>query len=194
MSTQTISTARTIERLETCPAYANPFMDVSFDAVVFPDGSRGRYSVVTAGTGRGVVVVPVARSRGIHYLGLVSQYRYPVKDFTLEFPRGGAEEADEQAAALRELREETGLVADGIKRLGSIQPDTGLLSTKISVWRTMHHVASPVSLHIEPETGCSLQWVAAGAFPGLIANGKITCGITLAAYAFLLADGIVDAI
>lgn len=196
MTTQTSAPAqeRLIRCIEKRPSYSNPYMNVAFDDVAFPDGSRGRYSVVTPGTGRGVVTVPVARSRGLHYLGLVSQYRYPVGEFTLEFPRGGAEEMDERAAALRELTEETGLIGESITRLGSIRPDTGLLSTEISVWKTMQSVRSPQDLYMEELTGCTLQWVSAAAFPGLISNGKVTCGITLAAYAILLSKGLTDAI
>eukprot|EP01121_Diplochlamys_sp_Union-15-3_P011846 TRINITY_DN3473_c0_g2_i1.p1 TRINITY_DN3473_c0_g2~~TRINITY_DN3473_c0_g2_i1.p1 ORF type:complete len:203 (+),score=45.62 TRINITY_DN3473_c0_g2_i1:87-695(+) len=47
---------------------------------------------------------------------LVAQYRPPIKGYSLEFPAGLVDKGETpQQAALRELKEETGYIADGIK-------------------------------------------------------------------------------
>ena len=95
--------------------------------------------------------------RGIAYLGLVKQYRYPMKDFTLEFPRGGSEDLG-LAEAARELVEETGLQATSATPLGVIWPDTGILSTQVSVWKTTHASNGLRPEHVEDETGAHVLW------------------------------------
>lgn len=177
-----------IRRLSSNLAYSNPFMQVHFDDVVFPNGEHGRYSRVAAGTGLGVVAVPYANFRGLAYLGLVRQYRYPTGEFTLEFPRGGSDDLT-IAEAARELVEETGLDYISAHRLGTIRPDTGLLDTTIAVWQTGHVLESLESLHREEETGATIRWYQLGELTGLVMNGKITCGITLASLALMQASG-----
>lgn len=59
-------------------------------------------------------------------LTLVRQFRYAVDDWQLEPPAGGIEEGEEPlAAALRELREESGLIVDEIEELGWTYPSGG---------------------------------------------------------------------
>lgn len=57
---------------------------------------------------------------------LVRQYRYAVDDWQLEPPAGGIDDGEEPAtAALRELREESGLLVDGLVDLGWVYPSGG---------------------------------------------------------------------
>ncbi|MCU6479014.1 NUDIX hydrolase [Arthrobacter sp. A2-55] len=179
-----VVTPATIERVGTHVAYENPFIRVDLDDVVFPNGARGSYSRVTLGTGLGVVAVPYANFRGIPYLGFVEQHRYPIDEVTLEFPRGGSDDLSLSEAA-RELVEETGLTYQSGHLLGFIRPDTGILTTKVAVWQTSHLLQSIESRHVEDETGCRLRWYSHGEVLGLIRNGRISCGITLAAFALL---------
>jgi ADP-ribose pyrophosphatase len=69
------------------------------------DGSTYQREVVEYG--EAVVLVPVADDGR---LLLVRQYRHPARAWLLELPAGGvdADDASPEAAALRELREETG--------------------------------------------------------------------------------------
>lgn len=62
-------------------------------------------------------------------LVLVRQYRYAVDDWQLEAPAGGIERGeDPRDAALRELREESGLLVDELVDLGKTFPSGGSTS------------------------------------------------------------------
>jgi ADP-ribose pyrophosphatase len=63
---------------------------------------------------------------------LVRQFRPAVEMITLELPSGHVDEGETpEAAARKELREETGFVADRVIHLGTLSPDTGRLSNHL---------------------------------------------------------------
>ncbi|WP_051441611.1 NUDIX hydrolase [Arthrobacter sp. H14] len=177
-----------IRRIDGTISYRNPFIRVVTDQVIFPDGSGGQYSTVSSGTGLGVVAVPVANFRGQLYLGLVRQFRYPVGDHTLEFPRGGSDDLS-SAEAGRELFEETGLIFDSARLLGEIRPDTGVQTTRVAVWETRHRISTVDIHHREEESGATAHWYSHGEVTGMIRQGKIVCGITLSCMAMVNAAG-----
>lgn len=180
----TTSVDHPIQRISGRTVLENAFLRVDTDDVVFPNGAPGSYSVITSGTGLGVLAIPFANFHGQPYLGLVRQYRYPVNDFTLEFPRGGSKDLGLSEAA-RELAEETGLTVASATQLGTIWPDTGLLSTQVAVWKTSHDSHGFKPGHVEDETGARVHWYTHGEIIGLMRRGKIRCGMTLAALALI---------
>lgn len=180
----TTTAGHPIQRIGGRTVLQNPFLRVDTDDVVFPNGAPGSYSVVTSGTGLGVIAIPFVNFRGIAYLGMVKQYRYPMKDYTLEFPRGGSDNLS-LAEAARELVEETGLQANSATPLGVIWPDTGILSTQVSVWKTTHSSNGLRPEHVEDETGAHVLWYTHGEIIGMIRRGQIRCGMTLASLALI---------
>jgi 8-oxo-dGTP pyrophosphatase MutT (NUDIX family) len=88
------------------------------------DGSSGDYSVVEAADCSLVISLDGGR---VH---LVEQYRYPVAGRRWEFPSGSSDKSDTDASAVaaRELREETGLIAGTVRRLGSLDTMPSTLS------------------------------------------------------------------
>jgi ADP-ribose pyrophosphatase len=78
---------------------------VRVDTLRSPDGSSYLREIVEYGTA--VVLVPIDPTGR---LLMVRQYRHPTGAWLLELPAGGVDESDAspEAAALRELREETG--------------------------------------------------------------------------------------
>jgi ADP-ribose pyrophosphatase len=66
---------------------------------------------------------------------LVKQYRPAVETVTLELPAGLVEAGDTpERTAIRELREETGFVADRVVLVGCMKPDTGRLGNRLWVY------------------------------------------------------------
>ncbi len=111
-------------------AYANAWITVWHDEVDRPDGSGGIYGVVHFAN----LAVGVAVLDDSGRVLLVGQHRYTLDAYTWEIPEGGVP-ADESAldGARRELREETGVEADGWRELcrfhlsNSISDETGVL-------------------------------------------------------------------
>lgn len=172
---------RIIKTVQANNAYSTPFINVENDDVEFPNGVKGEYAVISGVQKYGTLIVPLLARRGIGYLGLVEQYRYPVKGFTLEFPRGGADSLDSEGAAI-EVREELGQPANRLEQIGTIYADTGLLSTPISVWVALMDESNLDASHQEDITGLEPHWMQEGEFMGKIMNGEVKCGLTLAAY------------
>ncbi|MCB9728863.1 MAG: NUDIX hydrolase [Deltaproteobacteria bacterium] len=66
---------------------------------------------------------------------LIRQYRHGVDAVTLEIP-GGLVDPDEapEAAALRELAEETGYAGPAVRRLGEVEPNPAIQDNVCSTW------------------------------------------------------------
>jgi 8-oxo-dGTP pyrophosphatase MutT (NUDIX family) len=96
--------------------YENPWISVHEDQVIRPDGKSGIYGVVHY-KNKAIGVLPVDRDG---HVWLVGQYRYPLDAYSWEIPEGGGPDGeDPEETARRELREETGLVADRVELLGT---------------------------------------------------------------------------
>ena len=68
-------------------------------------------------------------------MAFVRQYRYSVGSWQLELPAGGMEPGeDPRDAAVRELREETGLVAHDLIDLGMVYPSVGSTDERCYVY------------------------------------------------------------
>jgi 8-oxo-dGTP pyrophosphatase MutT (NUDIX family) len=100
--------------LGTRSVYKNPWFSVREDQVIRPDGNPGTYSVVEPKVATGVVALD-----DDDHVWLVGQYRYPINLYSWEIIEGGAETGESaQSAAIRELKEEAGLVASDWTTLG----------------------------------------------------------------------------
>ncbi len=94
--------------------YENPWLRVTESQVTHPGGGPGIYGVVHFKT-RAIGIIPIDRNDCTR---LVGQYRYATSTYEWEIAAGGCPEGEEpEAAALRELQEETGLIADDLELL-----------------------------------------------------------------------------
>ena len=107
------------------------------DAVYFPKGVPGTYNRLLwkgalKGKAPGVAVLPVLPSGKIV---LNVNFRHATRSWELELPRGNVEPQETvEAAAQREVKEETGLAASSLTFLGEVAPDTGALGSVIPVY------------------------------------------------------------
>lgn len=91
------------------------------DTVLLPDGNISHREVVKHNGG--VCVVAVTNDDKII---MERQYRYAMKKYLFELPAGKLEKGEEsRSAGIRELREETGAVAETFDYLGEMYPTPG---------------------------------------------------------------------
>ena len=91
------------------------------DAVTLADGRSALREVVEHGDVAAIVPIDADGS-----VILVRQYRLPAQEALLEIPAGGVDEGENiEAAAQRELREETGYRAGRLERIGGFYVSPG---------------------------------------------------------------------
>ena len=196
MSENSHSPARTEKTGESREVFNNQFVSLRVDPVRLPNGVEGSYAVVTSNTGFGSIVVPTIEWHGVRYFGVVEIHHYPCDTVGIEFPRVGTGTLDSDGAA-RELVEETGLSGTSFRKLGVLRPDTGLLTTVFAVWLATVEPELDGDEWVrhgqgffEDKPGLRFAWLSAGKIVGYISNGRITCGMTLAAWAIIQSSGI----
>ena len=114
--------------------YDNPWISVSHHDVINPAGNPGVYGTVQF-KNKAIGVVPIAANGDTW---LVGQYRFPLQEYHWEIPMGGGPEGESpETSAIRELKEETGLIADELTLLGRVH-----LSNCISNEEGYYYVAT----------------------------------------------------
>lgn len=97
------------QTLSTQKIYDNPWVVVSESQVINPKGGRGIYGTVHF-KNYAYGIIPVDEQLNTW---LVGQYRYSLNEYSWEIPMGGGlRSVDKLLSAQRELKEETGLVAE----------------------------------------------------------------------------------
>ncbi|MCE7991433.1 MAG: NUDIX hydrolase [Roseivirga sp.] len=97
--------------------YDNPWIRVDEYDVINPKGGKGIYGKVSF-KGLAIGIIPVDEAGNTW---LVGQYRYTLSEYSWEIPMGGVPfDEDVEQGALRELREETGLMASSLEYLSKI--------------------------------------------------------------------------
>ena len=107
--------------------YKNPWLSVVEHEVVRPDGKPGIYGVIDAGYNAATVAID-----GEFNVILVDEFVFPFGVVQPQIPSGQFRDDEEpQAAASRELFEETGVTATSWVSLGTFQLSGGI-STQVS--------------------------------------------------------------
>lgn len=129
-------------------------------------------------------VIPLTPSDEVVF---VRQFRHGIGAETLEVPGGQMDPGDGTPleAARRELLEETGYAGEAWEPLGWVHPNPAILTNRCHSFlvRGVHPIA-PIRNDADERT--EVEVVPLGAVPGLIRSGRITHGLVLNAFHFLL--------
>ena len=170
-----------IKTISSREVYRNPWTSVREDVIERSDGQRGIYGVIDKDPA--CIVIPLERTAEGEFLWLVRQFRYTVGDTYYELPQGGWEEADAdpEAMARGELREETGLRAERVAPLATLWIGYGVM-------RQLHHVFLAEGLTAgehdrDPEeVDMTVHRVSVHDFETMLLDGRIMDNCTAAAW------------
>jgi 8-oxo-dGTP pyrophosphatase MutT (NUDIX family) len=110
--------------------YRGPVFSVDERICRSPDNETRSYTVLNAANW--AIVVPLLVEEGERKFVMVRQWRHGARELSLEFPGGVIEEGENpDAAAGRELLEETGYRAGRLLRLGEFSPNPAIMSNRV---------------------------------------------------------------
>lgn len=106
------------------------------DPVKFPNGKYGIYGrflwVITLENTAGVAVMPILPNGKI---ALNRNYRHATRSWEYELPRGKLESNESpESGAMREVKEETGMILDTLHRLGDMAVDSGFTNSVVPIF------------------------------------------------------------
>jgi 8-oxo-dGTP pyrophosphatase MutT (NUDIX family) len=165
--------------------YRNNWMIVREDEIRRPDGTGGVYGVIDKPTYALVIAQDGERFR------LVEQFRYPLGLRRWEFPQGTApgrpdqDEPEPSELAARELREETGLRAASMVRIGQLDVAPGMSSQRGWVFHATGITEGEHEREHE-EQDMHSEWFSRAEVKRMIRGGDITDAQSIAAWAQLM--------
>lgn len=123
-------------------------------------------------------------------LVLVRQYRHGTRELSLEIPGGliDPHETDAAAAAARELREESGFVADRLEPLGVMTPNPAIFSNRCHTYLATGCRRAGGLLQ-DPGEDIEVVLVPRADLDRLIVEGRVDHALVLAAFAMWRARG-----
>ena len=111
------------ETLDRRSVHSSPRFDIYKETVRFPDGHKDEFSYLSEN--EAVVVLPFTSEENVV---VIDQWRHAVKRISRSLPVGSIEAYDDdpEAAARRELAEETGYEAGTLEHLTTVEPVNGI--------------------------------------------------------------------
>ncbi len=180
-----MSGEKSIRTISSREVYRNPWTSVREDVIERSNGVRGIYGVMDKDPAS--IVIPLERTAEGEFVTLVRQFRYTVQGTYFELPQGGWEmaEVDTEEMARGELREETGLMAGTMTRLGRLWIAYGAM-------RQEHHVFLAEALRAgeverDPEEhDMTVHRVRVEEFEEMLMDGRVADNCTVAAWGLYL--------
>lgn len=116
---------------------------------------------------------------------MVRQWRYATESFHLELPGGIVDRPGEfEAAAQRELAEETGYRARRWEHLGDVEPNPAIIDNRLSLWLATGLEPIPRDERPEPDEDEEIEVmeVAIAEIPDLVRRGEIRHALMLSSF------------
>jgi ADP-ribose diphosphatase len=148
--------------------YRDPWIEVTRDEVIRPDGAAGSHCIVRLRHGVSVLAVDDAR---IAYL--TEEFHYAVGRVTIEAVSGGIDDGEEaQRTAQRELAEELGITAGKWIDLGTCDPFTSVVTSPTRLFLARDLSFGPAAL--EGTESVRVRAVPFDEALQMVADGRIT--------------------
>lgn len=156
--------------------YKGRIVDLRVERVRLPNGAEVELELMRHPGASAVAAVDDAGC-----VRLIRQYRHAAGGFIWELPAGVLASPDEppEACAVRELREETGLVAADVVRLGCILTTPGFCDERIHLFLA-RGLTEAGHAHEHDEVITEIARVPLGEALGMIRRGEIVDGKTIA--------------
>lgn len=166
--------------------YECSFLTLYEDDVLLFNGKKGKRVVINHPGG--ACVLPVLPDGKII---LTKQFRYPIKQVTIEIPAGKKDDINEDslACAIRELEEETGYASDHIEHMYTLHPCLGYSDEKLDIFiaRDCYKVIQPKPM--DDDENIDLLIVDIPEIKQMLKDKVITDGKTIIALQYILSVG-----
>ena len=170
-----------IKKISSRQVYRNPWTSVREDVIERANGERGIYGVIDKDPAS--IIIPLEATTEGEFVYLVEQFRYTVGRRYCEFPQGGWETAEvvPEEMARGELKEETGLTAERMTLLSTLQIAYGVMNQKHHVFLAEGLTMGEAAPDAE-ESDLVVQRVSVGEFERMIVDGTIVDNCSVAAW------------
>lgn len=154
--------------------YRGKILSVRCDDALRPDGRPCKRELVEHSGGACVLYAEAGK------LLFVRQYRYAYGEVVLEIPAGKLNPGeDPAAAAARELEEETGVRAEGLRLLFTLYPSPGYTDEKIYIYRATG--GRRAAAHPDEGEFVRTEWIPEERVREMLASGELRDAKTIAA-------------
>ena len=171
----------TIKTISSREVYRNPWTSVREDVIERSNGQRGIYGVIDKDPAS--IIIPLDVTAEGEFVYLIEQFRYTVGGRYWELPQGGWETAEvvPEELARGELKEETGLTAERMTELTTLQIAYGVMNQKHHVFLAEGLTAGEAAPDVE-ENDLVVRRVSVPEFEGMILDGTIVDNCSVAAW------------
>ena len=160
--------------------YASEYHLLVVDLVIDENNNYFRYErLIPTKVSRGVVCVPIYKEKFI----LLNQFRHATRKYQLSFPRGfGEKNLNSCDNAEKELLEEIGATVKSTKIIGTITPNSGILSDSVDI---VFCEVEDYNFTIKNEGICNIVEITLDELKEKISSGKVDDSFTLSAMQLL---------
>lgn len=160
--------------------YDSAWVSLSLVDVEVPDGARFDHHVVRLPRPAVGVVVRGDGPTGEDSVLLLWRHRFITGSWGWEVPAGGVDPGESlEAAAAREVLEETGWAPGPLRRMHGYHPSNGLSDQRFELYAAAGavHVGDPS----DPAESSRVEWVPVARVRELLAGGEVVDGLSLTA-------------